>query len=663
MNDFNPPVPSRCVDDGAPRAYYVNNIVIPKETKCIASGSFTERIRSVLLPSGLEAIERDAFRNRIGHVLIPATTKNVAPEAFFTVDTLELYDTRCFIGKAVPFATVNIAEGQGRAGGTNNMEYVVRYSDTRNVKFRVWAPYARMSSKQMIEDYQNAWSGTSFDFNVIDNYFNQLDGESFYHDGNDKLWSAINRLAWPFDLDKTTAAEYREYVKNYSFEALEELAREDDIDRFAVLLECGALTRGALHDMRNIALVAGAQKIIAMIDSAPKRVVGGEKLTKHQVIARACDALDKGESSKIDELSTIASRLAPKERTTLLEHAAANCKAPVIDTLYDMCAPFEYTSRALLVALFSGNTSAARALVKHRADLEGELRNVEDYDKLRKEEQYSHGMIRNVCGRELVIYEVKGYHSIDATFMAPNLQIALAKENGEIESATETFEGHFGRVCWMVANKTSNAKAARTLITISKKTPCEASIATRLLWNFVSFDGCNYSGYFSPYWEKTRFHFDFKNARKILEEGILSAVDIAELPWKTVIDSVLYGIKYGHPGYDIQMLALIKDFAPAFVSNEVFAGCWQPRFAKQDWIDRHGPGTMLLFADVLDCLKSSDQFAVLKALARIGNIEGLNTVTEKTSCLTKRRLKALIEISSEAGNLEATAWLLEQYSS
>lgn len=646
------------VDENAPNVR-VDEVHFAYGITRITTEYSSNRIRDVIIPDGIETIDAHVFRGRVGRIFIPESMRSIAPEAFYTADTIELFKTGCLNGTDIPRMTVNVAVGQGIAGGTNDVEYVVRAPETFEVLFRVWAPYAHMSTRQMIEDFEHAWrADMTFDFSVIDTYFDQLNGESARYDTNDKLWSAINRLRWPISLDQSTAAKYREYVKRFAFEAVEELVKEDDGDRFSVLLECGALTKVTLHDMRHMALVAGAQEITSMIDAAPMRAVAeDEPASKYQVLAQVTNALDVGDASKLEELAPIALRLRPKDRVALLEHAAANCKARAFQQVYDAFSPFEYTSRALLVALFSGNTSAARTLIEHGANLEGDLESEECY-KFRKEYQYSHGLIYEVPAKQILALRHTRPQALHCRVeMANNLQHALTRDAGEVESETEIYTDKFGQILRVPVNKPTAVKAARTLITIARKMPCDKSIAIALIWHFISFDECDFQLlYYCTHEKHFRYRFDYRNARKVLESGILSSEDATQLPWKTAIDPIVHSP--GLLGNDIKALKLVKDFAPP----EVFAACWQPRFADPEPY----PGSydkcmeyLLLFVDVVPHV----QFTALKMSVKAGDLERLKKLSKIEDVLTKRRVKMLIPMSTEAGHMEVTAWLLEQYSS
>ena len=383
-----------------------------------------------------------------------------------------------------------------------------------------------------------------------------------------------------------------------------------------------------------------AQEAIAILDerqAQPKKPKKEKtkKPTIPQIVTLVADALDEGDTSKLAELEPIAAKVPMADCVELLEHAAAMCDGAAIDRLYELFAPFECASSALLVALFSGNVSTAKALVAHGADLEGKLMFIDakrtpSSKRDAREKRYSHGLMTST------------YYS--GGRMAWSLREALTKDNGQIESRSKTEKDWSGRDRKIVVNKTSNTKAAETLVAISEEKGFKKSIATRLLWNLISFDGR----------KTTDARFDAENARKILEAGILTPASAAKLPWVKAIDSLVFGGLYGNP---IEAYRLVRDYA----APEVFAKCWRPQLAKPDRYSHEYENieTLLLFIDVLDADSCSNQTEVLRALAETGQIEALKELAEKPGWFTKQRIKKLIDIASEAGQTEMTAWLLE----
>ena len=271
-----------------------------------------------------------------------------------------------------------------------------------------------------------------------------------------------------------------------------------------------------------------AKEAIALLDSSAveskpvKKQSGEKKLTVSQTVTLVMNALDKGDASKIADLEPIAAKVPMVDCVELLEHAAANCDGAAIDALYDLLAPFECASTALHVALFSGNVAAAKALVAHGADLDGKLKKVDDKrtpaaKRGAREKRYSHGLVGSTYsfGRQVV----------------DNLSEALLIWDGEIKSRADK----------QYVNEVSGNKAAETLIAIAGEKRFKKSIAVRLLLSLI--DGASW--------------------RKILEAGILDESDIAELPWEDAVSSVYHD----WPSLDVDMLKVIKDFAPEDVSD------------------------------------------------------------------------------------------------
>lgn len=350
---------------------------------------------------------------------------------------------------------------------------------------------------------------------------------------------------------------------------------------------------------------------------AKDKSTGEKKLTIPQTVTLVINALDEGDASKISELEPIAAKIPMADCVELLEHAAANCDGAAIDALYDLLAPFECVSTALLASLFSGNVAAAKALVAHGADLNDKLRKVDDKrtpaaKRDTREKRYSHG-----------------YRDLSTALM--RWRGSLRKRTKESAPCPQP-RGH------------AEANAAETLIAISGEKRFKKSIAIRLLWNLISFDG-------------EGGEFDADNARKIFEAGILDDHDLANLPWADALSSVVLRSGYGCRAITPKMLRVVKDFAPV----DDFLKCWRPAFAKEDssskkyvLIER-----LLIFIDALTIENCDNPSDVLKALVATGNLESLKKLAEKPGWFTKQRIKKLVGIASEYGETEITAWLLE----
>lgn len=619
-----------------------DELTIPEGILRIGANAFKNSvdIKRLILPESLEVIESHAFMCTVEHVVIPRGVKTVAKDAFDAARKIEFYDTGYLKGSVVP----QMASIHARWGRTR-IEYVVRSTDTGDVKYKVWAPYADMNSS-IVPLYRNAWgaSGT-FVFANIDQAYPKLKSKGDGYGGiNDKLMTAINRLRWPISLDEKTSKKYRSYVSKNVLEAVEILTGEDDADRIATVFECATYNESLVGSAIEIAKNAKAKNIVSFLTNLknseratnqPQPKEKPKKLSVPQIVTLVSDALDEGDSSKIAELEPIAAKIPMADCVELLERAAANCDGAAIDRLYDVLAPFEYVSSALNVALFSGNVSAAKALISRGADLDGKLKMIDEKraplsKRHTREKRYSHGLIGSR-------YRAGGV-------IASNLPEALMKWNGLLESRTKTSEPNCsGQTYKLNANNVSCSKAADALIAVSDEAKFKKSIAIRLLWNFISFDG-----------RKTADAcFDAKNARKILEVGILDSADLAKLPWEKAISSALVA-------YRVDMadaLKLVKDFAP----TSVFANCWSPRFAKpSSWSGKYDEiDVLLLFVDVLSVENCSNQTDVLKALAATGNLTSLKKLSEKPGWFTKQRIKKLIDIATENNETETVAWLLE----
>lgn len=620
---------------------YLNDggdVVIPEGITRIASGAFKNgRIGNLILPDSLEIIETNAFgRCVIESVVVPKGVKQVGKKALAWAKTITLYDNGN-LGAAV----IRDIVGNYRT----RTEYIVKSANTDEIKYKIWAPYRDMNY-HLYPLYEDAWGdNASFDFSKIDEGYAKLKSKGDGCGGiNDKLMTAINRLRWPIDLDEKTAKKYRSYVTKNALDAVELLAEKDDADRFATVMEIGAINGSSIEDAKQIASKANAVSIRKIIEKLSGSLVdkqenGSEekpkKLTVPQAVTLVTDALDEGDASKISTLEPIADKVPMADCVELLEHAAASCGEEAIEKLFDLFAPFECLSGPLQVALFSGNVETSKALIAKGADLNGELKMIDEKrtpssKKSAREKRYSHGLI----GRT---YRAGGQ-------VACNLAEALTKYDGSILSRSKTSDHDWrGRTKKLVVNEPSNDKAADTLIAISEEKGFKKNLAIKLLWNLISFDGR----------KTTDACFDAVNSRKIFEAGILDASDIAKLPWSDAVSSA--SASWG--GCSVEALKVVRDFAP----EGQFAKCWRPSFAKPNsWSGEYGDlRELLLFIDVLDSDNCSNQPEVLKALTVTGNLDALKKLAKTPGWFTKQRIKKLIDASTEANQIEITAWLLE----
>ena len=623
--------------------------VIPEGVKRIEAGAFqinggfNQRYRYVAvkelhLPESLETIDTGAFTARSLYVggdgvidgsaivRLPKAVKTVGANAFSFVSKLEFHDS--LDGSCIGLMN----------GIRGNCEFTVLSSDDSSVRFRVWRPDENSLPYKWSNPFAEAWRhDCSFDFAVLDSMYPDLKTP------NAKLHTAINRLTWPIDLDEKTAKKYQRYISQNLDAVMDMLCVLDDPDRLEVVFSFAKLNSEQIERFKALAKSKKAKAVEKALDGAvltqpvnddmqekPK----AKKPTVPQLITMVADALDEGDASKLEELRPVAAKVPMVDCVELLERTAANCTGETIDALYGMFAPFECTSSALLVALFSGNESTSKALVARGADLDGRITYVSERrtPKAKREgrvKRYSRGLVgkRYSAGGEV----------------ARNLREALTKDDGSLLSRTKVRE-KYGSKYKVVVNETSNEKAANTLIAISKEEGFKKSIAVRLLWNFISFDGR----------KTTDACFDAKSARIVLKAGILDDEDLNQLPWAKAIDSFM---STGYRGDYIKVFKLVRDYAP----QSTFESCWRSSFAKPNTHTGKYDDikTLLLFIDVLDAGNCSNQLDVLRALTETGEFDALKKLSEKPGWFTKQRIKKLVEVASAAGKVEIAAWLLD----
>lgn len=406
--------------------------------------------------------------------------------------------------------------------------------------------------------------------------------------------------------------------------------------------EAASQIRERLSDIKTRSKQPYVDETLALIDARgsqpkPAKKAAPKKPTVPQLVTLVADALDEGDGTKVAELEPIAAKVPMADCVELLERAAANCDGETVDRLFELFSPFECLSSALLVALFSGNVSTARALVAHGADLIGKLLYIDEKRTPRKgrparEKRYSHGLI--------------GQRYSAGGTVAYGLGEALTKDDGTIVSRTKTTVTWSRKTVKRRVNDTSRTKAADTLLSVSHEEGFTKSIAIRLLWNPISFDGRRTSD----------ACFDAPNARKILSAYILSKEETAEFPWGDAVDAY-YAIGRAKSSETKEWVRLVKDYA----SKEDFIRCWRPEFAKRD--ERSGKyeqiGVLLLFLNDLDSENCGNQLQVLTALAETGKLRELRRLANKPGWFTKQRTKRLIDVASASNQTEMTAWLLQ----
>lgn len=612
--------------------------VIPKGIVEIEDGAFHNKsVKGVRLSDTVEQIGSNNFEISGAYncaILLPKSVRTVSERAFCgaSIKSITFYD--CLDGRCIESMVCSSMIGRI---DLEDCEFTVLSSLDDSIRFKVWRP-DRRAYNESHREFEQAWKpDCSYDFAVVDKLYPKLKTPEA------KLHTAINRLAWPIDLDEKTAKQYQRYVSQNLNTVMDVLCSLDDPNRLNVVLSFVKLDGEQIEQFKSLAKRKKAKAVRKALEDETFTHAGNndvqerpkeKKLTVAQLITMVCDALDEGDDSKTEMLRPVAAKVPMADCVELLERAAANCSGETIDTLCEMFAPFECTSSALLVALFSGNVSTAKALVKHGADLDGNLIYIDEKRTPRskreaREKRYSHGFMTGV--------HTSGH------IIANSLRDALTIDQGELVSRTKMGKDMWRRPAKVVVNKTSNENAAATLLAISKEEGFKKAIATRLLWNFISFDGREHCA-----------RFDQKNARRILKAKIIDEDELKSLPWDKAIDSG--GGWYG-PGVP-EMFKLVRDYA----SSEQFARCWRPRFAKP--VEKKGYvyiDVILLFVDVLDADNCSNQLDVLRALTHEGKLNQLKILAAKPGWFTKQRIKTLLSVAGDSGQTEIAAWLLDLF--
>ena len=610
--------------------------IIPEGIVHIADRAFANlEVSSISLPNTLKTIGRnsfDVFGTR--SVTAPSSLEEVGKEAFGRIGTVEIFDS-CKLPAIDLFYMRKYS----------SVEYVIRSSSTGEIKYKIYGYVPSLDDKSL---FIAAWGpNASFDMKVLDDLYTRY--KSRVKGANsDKLKMAINRLRWPIDLDDKTARKYRTYIKKYAQEAAELLVRHDDIDRFKVLFDCGAISSSNRNALLDIAESREAKRIAEFLNEIAQNAPAGnsKRLTVPQKITAACDALDAGDCSKLADLEKIATKVPMADSVELLERAAANCGKAAIDKLYELFGEFEIESTALYVALYSGNLETTKALLEHGANLDCKLKAIDEKRTPAKtletrKRRYSHG-----C---LSAKDSSGKKRTD------NLADAINLFDGQLTSRTilktkpgidpnYTYDGN------LIVNDPSNINAVNTLLEARTDQSLNKAIAKRLMHRFISFEGKRDS----------LCRFDLDSATKLLESGILSADEIASFPWNEAIVSGLDARDIRTPRLDI--IKFFKQYAP----TDLFSSCWRQRFAKPMDNNKESPryydhyiDILLIFLDEPNDNWCSNKLDVLTCLVRTGNLKALDNLASRPGWITKARIQKLLDAASESGQTEIIAWLLE----
>ena len=381
------------ISDGAAYIDESMTVVVPDGITRIEDGAFNDTgYKSVRIAESVEYIGSNNFRVVYYKydLVLPKSVKTVARNAFKSVESISFFDS--LDGLCV--GLMNGLRGE--------CEFTVLSSSDNSVRFKIWRPDDKSFPYAWGTPFAQAWrEDCSFDFAVVDRLYADLKTSKA------KLRTAINRLTWPIDLDEKVAKKYRRYVSQNIDEAIALLCEINDAQRLKTVL---SPIRLSLDQMEKYSALAKNKNAVAveeaLAEMAPAQVgVAGDgtapkakKPTVSQTVTMVADALDEGDGSKVSVLEAIAGKISMADCVELLERAAANCTGETINALYELFAPFECDSSSLLIALFSGNISSARAIVAHGGDLDGDLYFVSEKRTPRskrsaREKRYSHGLV------------------------------------------------------------------------------------------------------------------------------------------------------------------------------------------------------------------------------------------------------------------------------
>lgn len=101
-----------------------------------------------------------------------------------------------------------------------------------------------------------------------------------------------------------------------------------------------------------------------------------DKITPAQAKELAEEKFAQGDSSGLDYLVPVASKLAPVAAVELLETASFFCGAKVIRQLYELFGEFEYANNALVLAIMAGKTDNASVLIQHKANFDSNFKSL-----------------------------------------------------------------------------------------------------------------------------------------------------------------------------------------------------------------------------------------------------------------------------------------------
>ena len=371
------------IDDYALEAFLDNGIVrIPEGVIGIAlsekSNNWNKPMSfsadGIALPDSLEGIHRDPF-SHIGFTrrFVIELPKNVhvLEEPFRNLSELRVWESQ------LPFANPHSALcGGGDADG--GYELTVLSDESGEVLYRMWVPASGPTYKQYETLFlcREAWLDEANLHSSMDKLFGRLKQSA-------KIRVAADRLRWPISLSYANEKRYRDYLRKYAHAAVEEFSETDDIEALSYLTDEGIIDGSLLEPIQGITAPAKTDLDSAQGMSAPIGKVSKShhqstsakaskaKLTPAQAADAACALFEAGDRAGVDALRPVAAKLSPVACVRALEAASAFCDVDTVGDLYDLLAPFEFTSNALCLAVMAGKSENAKYLVMHGADFEG----------------------------------------------------------------------------------------------------------------------------------------------------------------------------------------------------------------------------------------------------------------------------------------------------
>lgn len=209
------------------------------------------------LPETLRYIGRRAFSGvQMESVVIPKSVQNIGVGAFYGAKRITVYDTispdavRASSREDSPNGVPNSSIGwlgidfNGTVFAIWNASYsdfevIVRSAKTDEVLYRVYMPIRSFAGPsgslgnvkgRLAATLVSSWGKhASFAFERLDDMFDELPNQYA------KLKTAINRLAYPVDLEPGMREVYEEYLRRNAKRAIATMAEDDEVDELRAI--------------------------------------------------------------------------------------------------------------------------------------------------------------------------------------------------------------------------------------------------------------------------------------------------------------------------------------------------------------------------------------------------------------------------------------------